>query len=254
MKVKDVVCGMEIEHTQAAAQSKYKGEIFYFCNINCKNQFDKNPEKFTNGSHSHANDTHDDHKTSEAVSLTGFREGVNLLKLDLPISDMSCASCAVTIEKTLQDQAGVQKASVNFANQKAHVVYDVNQTDASKLAQSVKSVGYQVGNTAVDLAIKGMSCASCVNRVETALKKVPGVLDASVNLSTERAHVSYIPELVNFEKIATAVTDSGYEAVIVSGSEPEDFERKEREKNYKRLFRKMAFSAVFSILILLGSL
>lgn len=254
MKVKDVVCGIEIEDSQAAGKSEFNGETFYFCNQNCRNQFDANPEKFVNSGHQHSGEMLEEPKVPGVVSLTGFREGVNLLKLDLPISGMSCASCAVTIEKTLQDQAGVQKASVNFTNQKAYVVYDVNQTDVSKLAQSVKSVGYQVGSTIVELAIKGMSCASCVNRVESALRKVPGVLDGSVNLSTERAHVSYIPELVNFEKLATAVKDSGYEAVIVSGSEPEDFERKEREKNYKRLFRKMAFSAVFSIIILFGSL
>ncbi len=254
MKVADVVCGMEIENTLAADISEYNGKTYYFCSQNCKTQFDANPEKFTNSGYQHSDEKHGDQQISEVASLTGFREGANLLKLDLPISGMSCASCAVTIEKTLQNETGVQKASVNFANQKAHVVYDINQTDASKLAQSVRSVGYQVGSSQVELAIKGMSCASCVNRVEAALKKVPGVLDASVNLSTERAHVSYIPELVNFEKLTTAVTDSGYEAIIVSGSEPEDFERKEREKNYKRLFRKMAFSAVFSIIILFGSL
>jgi len=254
MKVKDVVCGMEIEDSQAAGKSEFNEETYYFCSLSCKTHFDANPEKFTNSGHQHSGKPLEEPRVPGVASLTGFRKGTNLLKLDLPISGMSCASCAVTIEKTLRDQAGVQKASVNFANQKAHVVYDVNQTDASKLAQSVKSVGYQVGSTTVELAIKGMSCASCVNRVESALRKVPGVLDGSVNLSTERAHVSYIPELVNFQKLATAVKDSGYEAVIVSGSEPEDFERKEREQNYKRLFRKMAFSAVFSIIILFGSL
>ncbi len=254
MKVKDVVCGMEIEDSQASGKSEFNGETYYFCNLTCKNQFDANPEKFTNSGHQHSGKTLEEPKVPGAVSLTGFREGANLLKLDLPIAGMSCASCAVTIEKTLQNETGVQKASVNFANQKAHVIFDVNQTDAARLAQSIKSVGYQVGSSQVELAIKGMSCASCVNRVEAALKKIPGVLDASVNLSTERAHVSYIPELVNFEKLTTAVTDSGYEAVIVSGRESEDFERKEREKNYKRLFGKMVFSAVFSIIILFGSL
>jgi P-type Cu+ transporter len=252
MKVKDVVCGMEIEDSNAAGKSEYNKETYYFCNVNCKKQFDAEPEKFITTTNEH--EKHRQVEKAEVGSLTGFQESSHFLKLDLPISGMSCASCAVTIEKTLRDEAGVQKVSVNFANQKAHVVYDVNQTDASKLAQSVKSVGYQVGSNNVELAIKGMSCASCVNRVETALNQVPGVLKASVNLSTERATVTYVPQLVNFKKLAETVSDSGYEATKISGAEPEDFERKEREKNYKKLFRKMVFSAVFSAIILFGSM
>jgi len=132
-----------------------------------------------------------------------------------------------------------------FANQKAHVVYDVNQTDASKLAQSVKSVGYQVGSNDIELAIKGMSCASCVNRVESALKQVPGVLKASVNLSTERATVSYVPELVNFENLAAAVKDSGYEATLISGAEPEDFEKKSEKRIIKDCSEKWFLALSF---------
>ena len=252
MKVKDVVCGMEIEDSNAAGKSEYNEKTYYFCNVNCKKQFDAEPDKFITATDK--NEKHSQVQKTEVGALTGFQADSSFLKLDLPISGMSCASCANTIEKTLQGEAGVQKASVNFANQKAHVVYDVNQIDAAKLAQSVKSVGYQVGSNDVELAIKGMSCASCVNRVESALKQMPGILKASVNLSTERASVSYVPELVNFENLAAAVKDSGYEATLISGTEPEDFERKEREKNYKKLFGKMVFSAIFSIIILFGSM
>ncbi|MBC8186174.1 heavy metal translocating P-type ATPase [candidate division KSB1 bacterium] len=252
MKVKDVVCGMEIKDSNAAGKSEYNEKTYYFCNVNCKKQFDAEPDKFITATDK--NEKHSQVQKTEVGALTGFQADSSFLKLDLPISGMSCASCANTIEKTLQGEAGVQKASVNFANQKAHVVYDVNQIDAAKLAQSVKSVGYQVGSNDVELAIKGMSCASCVNRVESALKQMPGILKASVNLSTERASVSYVPELVNFENLAAAVKDSGYEATLISGTEPEDFERKEREKNYKKLFGKMVFSAIFSIIILFGSM
>ena len=254
MIVKDLVCGMEIEDSQAAGSSEYNDEIYYFCNLNCKNRFDNNPEQFTNEKHHNPGEQHDAGKKPAVASLTGFHSGENFLKLDLPISGMSCASCAVTIEKTLRDEAGVQKASVNFANQKARVVIDVNQTSADKLVQAVKSVGYQVGSSEAELAIKGMSCASCVNRVESALKRVPGVLNASVNLSTERAQVSYVPELVQFEKLIDSVKDSGYDASVITGAEPEDFERIEREKHYKQLLRKMIFGAVFSVIILFGSL
>ncbi len=253
MKVKDVVCGMEIEESQAAGISEYIGETYYFCNLNCKNQFDENPEKFTNGKHPRSHEKVEAPAQPEVVSLTGFRKGTKFLKVDLPISGMSCASCAVTIEKSLQGEAGVKNASVNFANQKAHVVYDVEQTDVAKLTQSVKSVGYNVGSNQVELAIKGMSCASCVGRVETALQNVPGVLKASVNLSTEQAQVTYIPELVDFQKIITAVEDTGYQAVLKAEGASGDWEREQRERNYKRLFRKMAFSAILSVVILLSS-
>jgi Cu+-exporting ATPase len=250
MKVKDVVCGMEIEDSQAAAKSKYNGNNYYFCSVNCKNQFDEISGKFTNGEIIHSLEKH----SSEVASLTGFREGAKLLKLDLPISGMSCASCAVTIEKTLQKDPGVKKASVNFANQKAHVVYDVEQTNAIKLAQSIKSVGYQIGSNQVEIVIKGMSCASCVRRVEDALNHVPGVLEASVNLSTERARITHLSELTDLRKLIKAVEDTGYEAALLSEETPEDWERMERERNYKRLVSKMAFSAVLSVIVLFGSM
>jgi len=176
------------------------------------------------------------------------------LKLDLPISGMSCASCALTIEKALKHEAGVKHAAVNFANQKASVVIEGDYADLVKLTQAVKSVGYNVTTNEVELAIKGMSCASCVNRVEKALKQVPGVLNASVNLSTERARITYIPGAVELSKLISAVANTGYEATIITDSEPEDYERRDREKRYRQLVRKMVFSAILSVIILFGSM
>ncbi len=253
MKVHDIVCGMEIDDSHAAGSIEYRGETYYFCSESCHQKFEKDPAEFSNGSHDRDGKNGTDPAGDAVGSLTGFRDGIHLLKVDLPIAGMSCASCAVTIEKTLRGQPGVQKASVNFANQKAHVVFDRAQTDVSELAQAVKSSGYQVGSQQVELSIKGMSCASCVSRVEGALRHVPGVLTASVNLSTERARLTYLPQPDVLQKAMEAVADTGYHATVVGDESSNDWEREQREKNYQQLLRKLIFGAALSVIILLGS-
>lgn len=105
----------------------------------------------------------------------------------------------------------------------------------------------------VDLSIQGMSCAACVARVEKSLKNVSGVTNASVNLSTERATISYSSELVDLEKLIFAVKNTGYDAYILTDMSDADWERVEHEKKYKRSFYKLMFSAILTGLILIGS-
>lgn len=105
----------------------------------------------------------------------------------------------------------------------------------------------------IELSIKGMTCAACARRVEMALKDVPGVLNANVNLSSERANVVYLPDIAGLEKFKTAIEDTGYEAEAVDTSGVEDWERTTREQMYNQLLRHLVFSAVLSVLILIGS-
>ena len=105
--------------------------------------------------------------------------------IQLPVTGMTCASCSNRVEKALKKVPGVSAASVNLSNEQAAVSYDPAQVAPSQLLQAVERAGYGVITDQIDLPITGMTCASCVNRVEKALKKVPGVLDASVNLANE---------------------------------------------------------------------
>ena len=131
-------------------------------------------------------------------------------KVSLPLEGMSCASCALNIEKGLGKVPGVSLANVNFAAEKATVEFDPSQVDADRLVQTVKDLGYDVKTEKVTLDIGEMTCASCVMHVEKALSKVDGVLSATVNLATEKATVTFVPESVHLGDLRHAVEDAGY--------------------------------------------
>jgi Cu+-exporting ATPase len=131
-------------------------------------------------------------------------------QIDLPITGMTCASCSNRVEKALKKVAGVSAASVNLANERAAVSYDPSQVAPTQLLEAVERAGYGVIADQLDFPITGMTCASCVNRVEKALKKVPGVLDASVNLASEQANVTYLPTSTGWNELKAAVERAGY--------------------------------------------
>lgn len=106
----------------------------------------------------------------------------------------------------------------------------------------------------IELAIKGMTCAACVRRVEMALKNVDGVAEAVVNLSTERATVAYRAGLASIEQLKAAVSEAGYEAEALIAQQSEDWERSAREERYRQLFRTLIFSATLTIFIMIGSM
>ncbi len=108
-------------------------------------------------------------------------------QLRIGIIGMTCASCAGRVEKALRKVEGVRAASVNLATETATV--DAPGVPVEALRQAVEHAGYGIATEAAALAIEGMTCASCVGRVEKALGKVDGVLSASVNLATETAQV-----------------------------------------------------------------
>ena len=130
--------------------------------------------------------------------------------LRLPIAGMTCASCVARVEKALAAVPGVQAASVNLATEVATIKRAPSVT-MDALAKAVERAGYEVAHEETDLAIHGMTCASCVSRVEKALGKVPGVVSATVNLATERAHVVAVAG-TGIDVLRSAVDAAGYEA------------------------------------------
>ena len=112
----------------------------------------------------------------------------DLASLTFKVGGMTCASCASRVEKALTAVPGVKSASVNLATEKATVLAS-QDTSIESLYAAVENTGYEVPRQSISLSISGMSCASCVGRVEKALEKVPGVAEASVNLATEKAQV-----------------------------------------------------------------
>ncbi|MGY0798792.1 heavy metal translocating P-type ATPase [Lysobacter sp. A286] len=125
---------------------------------------------------------------------------------------MSCASCVGRVEKALAKVPGVQAASVNLATESVEILAG-EDVPVSTLVAAVRAAGYEVAGESVDLAIEGMTCASCAGRVEKALAAAPGVLEANVNLATERATVRTVGGTDPAALIA-AVTRAGYAATL----------------------------------------
>ena len=143
--------------------------------------------------------------------------------LALPITGMTCASCAGRVERALKAVPGVSAAAVNLATETAEIT-GIARPEA--LIGAIEKAGYHVPTTAQDLTIEGMTCASCVARVERALKAVPGVTLANVNLATESARVEGAADPA---ALIQAVKAAGYAARIASAATETVTDRRERE-------------------------
>ncbi|WP_137886997.1 heavy metal translocating P-type ATPase [Pseudomonas sp. 2FE] len=141
----------------------------------------------------------------------------SLTAYDLPIAGMTCASCVGRVERALQKVPGVQRASVNLATEQARI--EAADTDLPALIDAVESAGYQVPSQRLELAIEGMTCASCVGRVERALERVPGVRAVSVNLASERAHLHMLDGL-DSGLLLQAIEAAGYHAEKLDDRHP----------------------------------
>ncbi|UCF72083.1 MAG: copper-translocating P-type ATPase [Deltaproteobacteria bacterium] len=159
----------------------------------------------------------------------------------LPVTGMTCANCALNIQRNLKKLKGVKEANVNFATERASVSFDQEQVKIGDLADKIHDAGYGVAMATVEIPVTGMTCANCAMTIERALsKKVPGVLKASVNLATERARVEYIPTITTIEDIISAIERAGYGAIrpdeILEGEDAELVARKDEIRNQTRKF------------------
>ena len=163
---------------------------------------------------------------TEAAGKIGHEETVVL-----DLRGMTCSSCAARIEKALKGVPGVTSAAVNFATEQAHVRFEPSRTRPDDLLRAVEGEGYKARIAVrsgahvmppaadavpqqISLKITGMHCASCVARIEGALRQVPGVRMASVNLATEKALVELDPAEAKVEALVCAVEEAGYGAAL----------------------------------------
>ena len=154
--------------------------------------------------------------------------------LSLPVEGMTCASCVVRVERALAAVPGVTSATVNLATERAELSLTA-PVDRALLVAAVGRVGYAVPAETVSVAIEGMTCASCVARVERALTSVPGVVSASVNLATERATVTGTADAAQLQR---AVEAAGYNARLVPASVTGDAEGAARKVAEEALLRR----------------
>lgn len=165
------------------------------------------------------------------------------------ISGMSCAACAMRIEKTLGETAGVARASVNFAMEELLVEFDGGVIDQAAIEEAVTELGYGIrpkGEAGeLRFGVKGLHCASCVNNLEKKLMAVPGVAAAAVNLAQESALVRFVPSAVTPAEIYHAVTDAGFQPV------PETAVKEDEAKAYRSQRNWFIASLLLSLPIML---
>jgi Cu+-exporting ATPase len=174
-------------------------------------------------------------------------------ELRLPIGGMTCASCVRRVERALQKQPGVEGATVNLATEEATIAFDPALIERAELVRTVEAAGYTVPTVEIALPIDGMTCASCVRRVERALARVPGVESASVNLATETATVSAVAGAIARDDLAAAIRAAGYAVRAESETEdPAAAIEAARAKELRTLMVKaIASLAVSAVLMLL---
>jgi len=174
--------------------------------------------------------------------------------LTLQIGGMSCASCVATIEGALQNLDGVAKASVNLAAQKAQVEFDPALVGPKAIAEAIADVGYEVIPEGLLLTVTGMSCVSCVEKIEKTVGALPGVVKVSVNLSGGTARVHYFPDLTRPAEIKAAIKGLGYEAAEkLEGQAALDREREARRREIRRQGLWMLIAWPLALLVMLGT-
>jgi P-type Cu+ transporter len=173
-------------------------------------------------------------------------------KAELKISGMHCATCAINIEESLAKLNDVSKAAVNFGNDSAHVEFDPAKVKLSDLEKAVKDAGYGIINRQASIKIGGMMCATCVETIEAALRELPGMAAASVNLGTEKAYVTYNESITTLGDMKKAIEDAGYQYLGLSEEVSEEAEKIIREKDLRDKFFRFSIGFAVSIPLMLA--
>jgi Cu+-exporting ATPase len=174
----------------------------------------------------------------------------------IDVVGMSCANCAIVIEKALSSLEGVESAAVNFANEKARVVFDDSKVNHDRLKETIKDLGYDVAENipavkSADFNITGMSCVNCAITIQNTLKAIDGIDDVVVNFASEKAHVIYSQNNMNSDVLIKAIKEAGYGASVLQSDSRQSVE--EMKQKHTSMLKKMsAISALLSAPLILG--
>lgn len=195
------------------------------------------------------------------ISLAGMLSGVeavidggiNKRTITLPVHGLSCASCVSKMEKGLLAVEGVAAAKVNLATERATIEYYETKVQPADLIKAINDLGYEVASETLTFPVEGMSCASCLNKVQKALSGADGVLSATVNFAAEQATVEFLPGIFNSNQVKETVENLGYVVPeILNGENPIEREKKCSDQALQSLQIKffMGLSLVIPLLIL----
>jgi P-type Cu+ transporter len=175
----------------------------------------------------------------------------------LNIEGMTCASCSQAVEKATKKLAGVQQASVNLATEKLTITFDENELTIEEIKKAVDEAGYKavIEMEKKTFSVTGMTCASCVQSVEKATRKLDGVKESTVNMATEKMVIEYDSAVASVSDITNAVANAGYAAREDTDSEDSvDEDRDKKEQHIKTMWKRFWISAVFTVPLLLISM
>lgn len=167
-------------------------------------------------------------------------------QLTLPITGMTCANCVATVERNLKKLDGVQNAVVNLSSERATVDFDAAKLGLTDFIARVNRAGYGVATGEADLIIKRLSDDNDARRLEKALAKLDGVLEAQVTFASEKARVKYVPTIVTQAELRRAVASAGFEAMELGG-EAEDAEARAREHEINEQRRLLVIGLIFTV-------
>jgi len=174
----------------------------------------------------------------------------------LPVSGMTCANCAANIERTVGRLDGVAAVNVNFASEQAAVTFDPAEVDLARIVAQIEKGGYRVPLERVTLPLLGMTCANCAANLERTLnRKLPGVVEASVNFASEQAQVAYVPSLVSVDDMVAAIRRAGYDAIVPADlAERPDAEQAARDREIRNQTRKFWVGVAFALPLFVWSM
>jgi Cu+-exporting ATPase len=174
-------------------------------------------------------------------------------QLTLPITGMTCANCVATVERNLKKLDGVNQAIVNLSSERATIEFDAAKLGLPDVIARVQRAGYGVATGEAELVIKRLSDDNDARRLEKALLKLEGVLEAQVNYATEKAQLHYVPTVVSQAEIRTAISNAGFGAVELGGV-AEDAEAKAREHEIRSQYNMLLLGSVFAVPLFLYSM
>lgn len=179
--------------------------------------------------------------------------------MSLPVLGMTCANCVATVERNTQKVEGVTSAQVNFATEKVTFTYDEDVANAGTIAQNVitriQKAGYNIPTTTLELPLLGMTCTNCANTIERKLKKVEGVLEATVNFASEKATVRYAPGQLSRANLVAAVRQAGYDVVEAKQLETmPDAEAEARAAETRHQWQRFIVGIIFTLPLFIVSM
>lgn len=163
----------------------------------------------------------------------------------LDIMGMTCASCAVTLEKRISELAFVEKVTLNYVTEQMTVTFDESKGSLDNIIKTVYDSGYEVRERVneITIPIGGMTCASCALALERALRQIDGTKAVNVNFATEKAQIKYDPQKLSLSLIEEAISDAGYEAIkITSEEKARNYQAEALHKAWKKFILALLFA------------